>query len=225
MTELKKSVKTRELFDCDINFLTDIFASAEYPWEILPKIKDVIEEILSRGLSGYKKLGDDVLVGPNAKISPAAVIEGKAIIGSGAELRPGAYLRGNVIIGPDCVIGNSSELKNCILLRRAQVPHYNYVGDSILGNGAHMGAGAICSNLKSDGRSVVIHGDANYETGLRKVGAILGDFADIGCGCVLNPGTVIGKKTSVYPLTSVRGVIPGGAIMKSPAEISLRDAR
>ena len=225
MTELKKSVKTRELFDCDIDFLTDIFASAEYPWEILPKIKDVIEEILSRGLSGYKKLGDDVLVGPNAKISPAAVIEGKAIIGSGAELRPGAYLRGNVIIGPDCVIGNSSELKNCILLRRAQVPHYNYVGDSILGNGAHMGAGAICSNLKSDGRSVVIHGDANYETGLRKVGAILGDFADIGCGCVLNPGTVIGKKTSVYPLTSVRGVIPGGAIMKSPAEISLRDAR
>lgn len=225
MTELKKSVKTRELFDCDIDFLTDIFASAEYPWEILPKIKDIIEEILSRGLSSYKKLGDGVIVGPNAKISPAAVIEGKAIIGSGVELRPGAYLRGNVIIGPDCVIGNSSELKNCILLRRAQVPHYNYVGDSILGNGAHMGAGAICSNLKSDGRPVVIHGDADYETGMRKVGAILGDFADIGCGCVLNPGTVIGKKTSVYPLTSVRGVIPGGAIMKSPAEIILRGAR
>ena len=225
MTELKKSVKTHELFDCDIDFLTDIFASAEYPWEILPKIKEIIDEILSRGLSGYKKLGEGVLVGPNAKISPAAVIEGKAIIGNGAELRPGAYLRGNVIIGSDCVIGNSSELKNCILLRRAQVPHYNYVGYSILGNGAHMGAGAICSNLKSDGRPVVIHGDANYETGLRKVGAILGDFADVGCGCVLNPSTVIGKKTSVYPLTSVRGVIPGGAIMKSPAEIILRDAR
>ena len=215
MTELKKSVKTRELFDCDIDFLADIFASAEYPWEILPKIKDVIEEILSRGLSGYKKLGDDVLVGPNAKISPAAVIEGKAIIGSGAELRPGAYLRGNVIIGPDCVIGNSSELKNCILLRRAQVPHYNYVGDSILGNGAHMGAGAICSNLKSDGRSVVIHGDANYETGLRKVGAILGDFADIGCGCVLNPGTVIGRDSNIYPTSCVRGTIPEKSIWKN----------
>jgi len=137
------------------------------------------------------------------------------VIGAGTEIRPGAFLRGNVITGENCVIGNSSELKNCVLLDTVQVPHYNYVGDSVLGNHAHMGAGSICSNLKSDGKAVVIHGDEDYETGLRKIGGILADGADIGCGCVLNPGTVIGKNTSVYPLTALRGVFPEESIVKS----------
>jgi len=137
------------------------------------------------------------------------------MIGAGTEIRPGAFLRGNVITGENCVIGNSSELKNCVLLDTVQVPHYNYVGDSVLGNHAHMGAGSICSNLKSDGKAVVIHGDEDYETGLRKIGGILADGADIGCGCVLNPGTVIGKNTSVYPLTALRGVFPEESIVKS----------
>lgn len=222
MTKLEQSVKTCDLFDCDIDFLCDLFAKAKYPWELLPKIEETISNLLKKGISGYNKHGDSLLVGKNVKISHTAVIEGNVVIGDGSEVRPGAYIRGNVIIGPHCVIGNSTELKNCILLRHVQAPHYNYVGDSVLGNGAHMGAGSICSNLKSDGRAVTVHGDKEYETNLRKVGAFIGDAAEIGCGSVLNPGAVIGKGASVYPLTSVRGVIPAGAIVKSPSEIVLR---
>ena len=222
---MRKSVHTSELFDCDIEYLAGVFASAEYPWEILPRIKDIIKSLMETGIDGFEKYGDTILVGKNVKISKTATIEGLVIIGDNTEVRPGAYIRGNVITGRDCVIGNSSELKNCVLLRHVQVPHYNYVGDSILGNGAHMGAGSICSNLKSDGKNVVIHGDEEYETGLRKIGGILGDNADIGCGCVLNPGTVIGKGTSVYPLTSVRGVIPADCIVKSMTEIVVREKR
>lgn len=143
------------------------------------------------------------------------MIEGPTIIGEGTEIRPGAFIRGSVITGKDCVVGNSTELKNCILLDRVQVPHYNYAGDSVLGNRAHMGAGAVCSNLKADGKMVVIHGDSEYETGMRKIGGILADGADVGCGCVLNPGTVIGKNTSVYPLNALRGVFPADCIVKS----------
>ena len=164
-----------------------------------------------------------MLIGKDVKIHESAVIEPPAIIGNGCEIRPGAYIRGNVITGDGCVIGNSSELKNCILLSRVQVPHYNYVGDSVLGNRAHMGAGSICSNLKSDKSNITVKGDRTYETGLRKFGAILGDGADIGCGSVLNPGTVIGKDTSVYPLTAVRGVIACGCIVKSLSEIVVRE--
>ena len=163
-----------------------------------------------------------VLVGEGVKIAPTATIEGPTVIGAGTEIRPGAYIRGSVITGEKCVIGNSSELKNCVLLNTVQVPHYNYVGDSVLGNYAHMGAGSICSNLKSDGKNIVIHGDVEYETGLRKIGGILGDHADIGCGCVLNPGTVIGKNTSVYPLNSLRGVFPEGCIVKKIDDVVKR---
>ena len=138
-----------------------------------------------------------------------------AIIGKDTELRPGAFLRGNVIVGEKCVVGNSSELKNCILLNHVQVPHYNYVGDSILGDYAHMGAGSILSNLKSGGKNIVIHGDKEYETGLRKIGGFLGEHADIGCGSVLNPGTIIGKNTQVYPLSMLRGCFPENSIVKS----------
>ena len=219
---MNKLVKTTELYECTTEYLTPLFSESEYPWDMLPKIKDYILALIEKGIPGYKKIADGVLVGENVKIYPTATIEAPAIIGEGTEIRPGAFIRGSVITGKNCVIGNSSELKNCILLEKVQVPHYNYVGDSVLGNKAHMGAGSICSNLKSDGKAVVIHADTDYETGLRKIGGILADGADIGCGCVLNPGTVIGKNTSVYPLNSLRGVFPAGCIVKSMDNIVKR---
>ncbi len=219
---MNKLVKTKDLFDCTVPYLTDFFENNEYPWEMLPKIKDLTKKIIAEGLEGYTLISDGVLVGENVKIYPTATIEGPTVIGSGTEVRPGAFIRGGVITGENCVIGNSSELKNCILLNKVQIPHYNYVGDSILGNKAHTGAGTICSNLKSDGKNVVVHGDVEYETGLRKIGGILGDGADVGCGSVINPGTVIGKNTSVYPLTSLRGVYPADCIVKSQKEIVKR---
>ena len=222
-TETIQNVTTGELFDCDVTYLKDIFLLHEYPWDILPEIKIIISELLETGIEGFSKFRENLLVGEGVKIAESAVIEGNVILGPGTEVRPGAYIRGNVITGPDCVIGNSTELKNCILLEHVQVPHYNYVGDSILGNYAHMGAGAVCSNLKSDGKSVVIHGETDHETGLRKIGAFLGDHADVGCGCVLNPDTVIGKTTSVYPMTAVRGVIPAGMIVKTMNDIVVRE--
>ena len=220
-----KSVRTNELFDCKTPYIKGLFEGCEYPWEMLPKIKAYINDLLEKGLDGYTEISKGVLVGKNVKIYPTATIEAPAIIGSGTEVRPGAFIRGSVITGENCVIGNSTELKNCVLLDKVQVPHYNYVGDSILGNHAHMGAGSICSNLKSDGKPVVIHADEDYETGLRKIGGILADDADIGCGCVLNPGTVIGKGTSVYPLTSLRGVFPAGCIVKDKETIVVRKVK
>ncbi len=220
---MNKYVKTSELYECETPYLKELFDSSEYPWEILPKIKEYIKALIAKGIPGFTEIAEGVLVGENVKIYPTATIEAPAIIGSGTEVRPGAFIRGSVITGENCVIGNSSELKNCVLLNKVQVPHYNYVGDSVLGNYAHMGAGSICSNLKSDGKAVVIHGDEDYETGLRKIGGILADHADIGCGSVLNPGTVIGKGTSVYPLTSLRGVYPGGCIVKGKDNIVVRN--
>ena len=218
--ELNKCVKTKDLFECKTPYLEKLFEEHEYPWEILPEIKNYINEI--KNSEEFTEISENVFVGKDVSIAETATIIPPAIIGGGCEIRPGAYLRGNVILGRDCVIGNSTELKNSILLDKAQVPHYNYIGDSILGNHAHMGAGAICSNLKADGKAVVIHGDEDIETGLRKIGGILGDNADVGCGCVLNPGTVIGKNTSVYPLTSVRGVMPENCIVKSLDNIVVR---
>ncbi len=217
-----KQVKTAELYNVETSYLKELFEGAEYPWEILPKIKDYIIALIENGIEGYKLIADGVLVGENVKIYPTATIEAPCILGSGTEVRPGAFIRGSVITGENCVIGNSSELKNCVLLNKVQVPHYNYVGDSVLGNKAHMGAGSICSNLKTDGKPVVIHGDEDYVTGLRKIGGILADGADIGCGCILNPGTVIGVNTSVYPLTSLRGVFPAGCIVKAMDNIVVR---
>jgi len=212
---LNKCVKTKELFDCGVPYLMELFDKSEYPWEILPLLKLYIHDLVQKGLEGFQSIGNGVLIGKNVKIYDSAVIEGPAIIGEGTEIRPGAFIRGSVVTGKNCVIGNSSELKNCILLDKVQVPHYNYVGDSILGNHSHMGASAICSNLKSDGKPVIIRGDVEYETGIRKIGGILADGADIGCGCVLNPGTVVGKNTSVYPLNALRGVFPADCIVKS----------
>ena len=217
---LNKSVLTKELFSNIPDHLAPLFEKCKYPWEILPQIKTFIIALQDELKDVFHFFSDGVLIGENVTIAPTATIIGPCIIGDGCEIRPGAYIRGNVIAGKNCVLGNSSEFKNCILLDKVQVPHYNYVGDSVLGYHAHMGAGAICSNFKADGSNVCVRtSDASFDTGLRKFGAILADYADIGCGSVLNPGTIIGKKTSVYPLTSVRGVIGENLIVKSSDNI------
>ena len=221
-TSLDKLVKTNELFECRTPYLMELFSAHTYPWEMLPRLKEYIRTLTETGMEGFVLLKDGVLVGRNVKIYDTAVIEGPAVIGHGCEVRPSAFIRGAVITGEGCVLGNSSEFKNCILLDGVQVPHYNYVGDSVLGNGAHMGAGTVCSNLKSDKRSIVIHGEKEYPTGLRKIGGILGDGADVGCGAVINPGTVIGKNTRVYPLTMLRGVYPADCIVKGTENVTAR---
>ncbi len=192
-------------------------ASFAYPWEALEGLADFIRgygKTLSREL--YEEIAEDVWVAKSARISPSASIQGPAIIGEGSELRVGAFLRGAVLVGKDCVVGNSVELKNCILFDCAQVPHFNYVGDSILGYRAHLGAGAITSNVKSDKSLVTVtfEGD-RLETGRRKLGAILGEGVEIGCQTVLNPGTVIGEESRIYPLCSVRGYVPPRTLCKS----------
>ena len=219
---MNKLVKTKELYASWPEYVNNLFEESEYPWEMLPKIKSHILDLIEKGIPGYTLISDGVLVGENVKIYPTATIEAPAIIGSNTEVRPGAFIRGSVITGEGCVIGNSSELKNCVLLNKVQIPHYNYIGDSVLGNKAHTGAGTICSNLKSDGKPVVIHGETDYETGLRKIGGILADGADVGCGSVINPGTVIGKNTSVYPLTPLRGVYPADCIVKDAKTVVKR---
>ena len=221
----KYSLSPRELFGVIPENIEKFFDGKKYAWEVLPEIKNMIEEIISSGDEKYSLLCEGVLVGKNVRIDKTATIIPPAVIGDDVEIRPGAYLRGNVYIGDRCVIGNSSELKNCVLLTHVQVPHYNYVGDSVLGNNSHMGAGAICSNLKSDGKNVVVHADGDIPTGLRKFGAILGDGVDVGCGSVLNPGTVIGKNTQVYPLTMLRGAYPENSIVKSTTEVVEKENR
>ena len=219
---MNKKVRTKELYDCDVWYLKELFERFEYPWEMLPEIKAYVTALTEQTLPDFTLLAPGILVGKDVKISPSATLQAPALIGHGTELRPGAYLRGAVITGSNCVLGNSSEFKNCILLDGVQVPHFNYVGDSVLGNRAHLGAGTVCSNLKSDGKNVVIHGDTERETGLRKLGGLLADGADVGCGCVINPGTVIGKNSSVYPLTSLRGVYPENVIVKGQKEFVRR---
>ena len=223
----KKAVLIKDLFNLEDNpsYIKEFFDKYTYPWEMLPHIKELIKELLEKGIPGYTLLKEGVLLGENVSISPTATIIAPAIIGSGTEIRPGCFIRGNLICGENCVLGNSSEFKNAILLYHVQAPHYNYVGDSVLGNYAHMGAGSICSNLKSDGKNIVIHGDREIESGLRKIGAILGDYADIGCQSVLNPGTVIGQHTQVYPLSMVRGVVPENSIYKAKDNIVIKEKR
>lgn len=216
---MRAEIEIQALYDVSTPYLTDFFATVRYPFELLTPLNNFICSCLDRGLPGFERRDNSLLVGEGVTIAPTAVIDGPAILGPHTEVRHGAYLRGNVITGGDCVIGNSSELKNCILLERVQVPHYNYVGDSILGNRVHLGAGSICSNLKADGKSVVIRSEPPLDTKRRKVGAFLGDGADIGCGCVLNPGCVIGRNTRVYPLTSLRGVIGRDLIVKASENI------
>ncbi len=210
-------IRVRALFKCGSQLLFPLF-DKEYPWEILKALPAYIEELIEKGIEGYTAFADGILMGSGATVASTAVIVPPAIIGAGTELRPGAYVRGNVILGENCVVGNSTEIKNSVLLQNVQAPHYNYIGDSILGNGAHLGAGAVCSNLKADQKNVVIHAEKDYATGLRKIGGFIGDHAEIGCGCVLNPGTVVGKNTSVYPLVPLRGCYAENSIVKSATE-------
>lgn len=205
----------RDIPDC----LAPLFCGREYPWEVFRAFREYVDLLIEKGIPGFEEYSPGVLIGEGVRISDGVSITPPAIIGRNTELRPGAYLRGYVVCGEGCVIGNSTEVKNAILFDRVQIPHYNYVGDSILGCGSHLGAGSVCSNLKNDGTSVVVHADKDYETGLRKLGAILADGANVGCGCVLNPGTVIGRGSAVYPLLSVRGCVPEDSIMKSVGNI------
>ena len=217
-----KDTEIGELYTLDETIAKDIFDGARYPWEVLPKIGGFI-----LALGGtlpeerYEKRGDDVWIAKSAHVYPSACICGPAIIDEEAEIRHCAFIRGNAIVGRGAVVGNSTELKNVILFNKVQAPHYNYVGDSILGYKAHMGAGSITSNVKSDKTLVVVRAGAeSMETGLKKFGAMLGDCVEVGCNSVLNPGTVIGRQANVYPTSMVRGFIPANSIYKKQGEIA-----
>lgn len=213
--------KICNLYSLDQSIARKLLESAVYPWEVLPKIKEFIIELGNQlNKDEYEQKGENVWIAKTAKVAPTAYINGPAIIGKDAEIRHCAFIRGNAIIGEGAVVGNSTELKNVILFNKVQVPHYNYVGDSILGYKSHMGAGSITSNVKSDKKLVIVkNGDAKIETGLKKFGAMIGDNVEVGCGSILNPGSVIGKNTNIYPLSSVRGVIKENSIYKSQNEI------
>lgn len=209
------------LFDFSRTIAAPLLEKAQYPWETLSEISDFIRG-LGRTLDPeiYTDMGNGIYIAKDAKIAPTSHIGGPCIVCPGAEIRHCAFVRGSAIIGTNAVVGNSTELKNCILFDCVQVPHYNYVGDSILGYKSHLGAGAVTSNVKSDKTPVIIKGDGfAMETGRKKVGAMVGDYVEVGCGSVLCPGAVIGRNTNVYPLTRVRGVIPEGCIVKGETEI------
>ena len=215
-------LKIENLLDLSQTIAAGIFDGLTYPWEALPKIKDFIIKLgenLSENL--YEKRGENIWIAKNAKIAPTAYINGPVIICENAEVRHCAFIRGSAIIGAGAVIGNSTELKNCIIFNNAQVPHYNYVGDSILGYKAHLGAGSITSNLKSDKSLVTIPvEDERLATGLKKFGAIVGDNVEVGCNSVLNPGTVVGRNTNIYPLSMVRGFVAENSIYKKRGEVA-----
>jgi NDP-sugar pyrophosphorylase family protein len=211
----------QNLLDLNETIASKIFEQIQYPWEALPKIKNFIIELgNSLDVNKFEKIEENIWIAKSAKVAKTASITGPCIIDEDAEIRHCAFIRGNVIIGKGAVVGNSTELKNVILFNKVQVPHYNYVGDSILGYKSHMGAGAITSNVKSDKTLVKVKNENELiETNLKKYGAILGDNVEVGCGSVLNPGTVIGRNTNIYPLSSVRGVVKENSIYKNQNEI------
>lgn len=214
--------KITNMYNLEETIAKDLFEGISYPWEALPKIGQFILEIgLKLNEDEYEKTGENVWVAKSAKVAPTAYINGPAIIGKDAEVRHCAFIRGNAIVGEGAVVGNSTELKNVVLFNKVQVPHYNYVGDSILGYKAHMGAGSITSNVKSD-KTLVVVKDENEEiaTGLKKFGAMLGDCVEVGCNSVLNPGTVIGSNSNIYPVSMVRGVVPANSIYKKQGEVA-----
>jgi NDP-sugar pyrophosphorylase family protein len=220
-----ETAKIKNLYDMDHTIASEYLSGYIYPWEALAGIKKLIIS-LGNALDPtlYNKIGEDIWISKTASVAPTASISGPCIIGHNTEVRHCAFIRGSALVGENCVVGNSTEIKNCILFDNVQVPHYNYVGDSILGYKSHMGAGSITSNVKSDKTLVVIKSrdGERIESGRKKVGAMLGDYVEVGCGSVLNPGTVIGKSSSVYPLSSVRGVVPSDSIYKSDGNIVLR---
>lgn len=221
-----ESIKITELFDLTKTIAADYLSKFAYPFEALQGISELIIS-LGESLDSlvYEKRGENVWVAKSAKVAPTAFLGAPCIIGENTEVRHCAFIRGSALVGNDCVVGNSVELKNVIIFDNVQVPHYNYVGDSILGYHSHMGAGSITSNVKSDKTKVVIKSEnESMETGLKKVGAFLGDYAEIGCNSVLNPGTVIGRNSNVYPLSMVRGVVPPNSIYKKKGDIAEKNA-
>lgn len=216
-----KECEIKNLYNLDETIAKDIFEGCLYPWEVLPKIKEFIINLgESLDKEEYDKVGENIWIAKSAKVAESAYINGPTIIGKNAEVRHCAFIRENAIVGENAVVGNSTELKNVILFNNVQVPHYNYVGDSILGYKSHMGAGSITSNVKSDKKLVIVKSeDKKIETGLKKFGAMIGDNVEVGCGSVLNPGTVIGKNTNIYPLSSVRGVVKENSIYKKQGEV------
>lgn len=222
-----EQMKIEELLDTSHTIAEKLFEGHVYPWEVLPNIGAFIQElgaILPE--SEYKKVGKNIWIHRSAKIAPTIAMGGPMIICAKAEVRQAAFLRGRVIIGEGAVIGNSCEIKNSIIFDGAQVPHFNYVGDTIMGYKAHLGAGAVTSNVKSDKSLVKVHAeDGDVTTGFKKFGAILGDFVEVGCNSVMNPGTVIGRNSNVYPLSSVRGCVPADSIYKNQESIVIKEAR
>ena len=222
-----EALTVKENYSLDQTIAKDIFNGVTYPWEVLPKISNFILELgATLSEDEYEKRGENVWVAKSAKVAPTAFINGPAIIGKDAEVRHCAFIRGNAIVGEGAVVGNSTELKNVILFNKVQVPHYNYVGDSVLGYKSHMGAGSITSNVKSDKKLVVVKaGEEKIETGMKKFGAMLGDEVEVGCGSVLNPGTVVGNHSNIYPLSSVRGFVPANSIYKKQGEVVTKEER
>lgn len=225
------SIKIESLYNLEETIAKELLSMKEYPWEVLPFINEFIirlGETLSSEI--YEKKGENIWIAKNAEVADTACLNGPLIIDENAEIRHCAFIRGNAIIGKGAVVGNSTELKNVILFNKVQVPHYNYVGDSILGYKAHMGAGSITSNVKSDQKNICIKMSENstlqmentnftIETNMKKIGAMLGDHVEVGCGSVLNPGTIVGKHSNIYPLSMVRGVIPANSIYKNDKEL------
>lgn len=218
-------VEIKDLYDLSQTIAAELFEGATYPWEVLPKIGSFIKELGEKlPADEYEKKGENIWIAKSATVAPTASITGPCIIGKDAEVRHCAFIRGNALVGEGAVVGNSTELKNVVLFNKVQVPHYNYVGDSILGYKAHMGAGSITSNVKSDKKNVIVKIDTEegrtlIETGLKKFGAMIGDNVEVGCGSILNPGTVVGRETNIYPLSSVRGFVPAGSIYKKQGEV------
>lgn len=218
--------KYNDLLNLEATISKELFDNVEHPWEVLPKIKEFILNTIPSLGNDYEEIAENVYVHKTAKIAPSSLIEGPTIIGENAEIRHCAYIRGSVIVGKNSVIGNSTEVKNAIIFDNVQCPHYNYVGDSVLGEYAHTGAGVILSNIKSDKKNLNVKMDDEIiATGLRKFGAILGDHVDVGCNSVLCPGTVIFPNTNIYPLTRVRGVIEGNKIVKDMNNIVEKENR
>ena len=216
--------KIAEMLDLEHTIAAELFSGKTYAWEVLPEIKAFILKLgPTLPESEFDHPAEDVWIAKDAKVFPSAYIGGPCIIDHEAEVRHCALIRGSAIVGKGCVVGNSVELKNVVLFNKVQTPHYNYVGDSVLGYKAHMGAGSITSNVKSDKTLVVVKGDVNIETGLKKFGAILGDNVEVGCNSVLNPGSVIGRRASIYPTSSVRGVVPEDSIYKAKDNIVKRN--
>ena len=214
------AITIKDLYDLNETIAKDLFEGKTYPWEVLPEIGDFVMKLGETLTDEFDHPEENIWIHKSVKIAKTATLNGPLIIDADTEVRPGAFIRGNVLVGKNCVVGNSTELKNVVLFNTVQVPHYNYVGDSILGTHSHMGAGSITSNVKSDKTLVVVKNEGEeIETGLKKFGAMIGDYVEVGCNSVLNPGTVIGRNTNIYPLSPVRGVVPENIIYKNSDKI------